>query len=174
MDGGRPLENLILASSTANLLVYKETQLVWCASCDDVPIALRVGEFGGLRGAVVSLSDEGALAVSYLGTSPPLNVASGHEGKELDYVAMDEEHRQLLSAIRSATGSVRSEPKERLQLRAQVPTVLDQHSSSWAADENAFSVTVRVYVNFIGTGSANDIAIAVSSPSFRQKRERGI
>lgn len=40
--------------------------------------------------------------------------------QELDYVAMDEEHRQLLATIRSATGSIRTEPAERLQLRAQV------------------------------------------------------
>jgi len=166
MDGGRPLENLILGSSTANLLVYRETQLVWCAACDDVPVALCVGEFGGLQGLVVSLSDAGALTLSYLGTSPPLNVAAGNESKELDYVAMDEEHRHLLSVIRSATGSVRSEPKERLQLRAQVPTVLDQHSSGgWGGGDGAPSVTVRVYVNFIGTGSADNIAIAVSAPS---------
>jgi len=157
--GAGTQDNMMVASSTANLLVYKESHMAWCASCDEVPVALHVGEFGGLKGLVASLSDDGVLAVYYMGTSPPLNIVGASEGKELDYVAMDEEHRQLLATIRSATSNVRTEPTERLQLRAQVPTVLDQSSR----DMNP-CVTARVFVSYIGSGAASDIFIAASAP----------
>ena len=43
------------------------------ASCSVVPCRLK--------GLVVSLSEAGTLMVSYMGTSPPLSVVGGLEGK---------------------------------------------------------------------------------------------
>ena len=70
--------------------------------------------FSGIRGLLVLLDDTGALSLSYLGTSPPSSsldpAAAGSAttgadscGKELDYEAMDSEHRTLLKFIREAT-----------------------------------------------------------------------
>lgn len=123
-------------------------------------------------------------------------------------MAMDAEHRQLLATIRQASGAVRKEPTDRIQLRAQVratelgslslsadvfymcpgysqpwlsarefllpwsvphgcvallqvPTVLDSHSAQLDDGSAGASVTARVYVSFIGNGSAEEVAIAV-------------
>jgi len=157
----REAENLLLGSSTGNLLVYKESQLCWCTACSAVPIALEVAEFGGQKGIVVTLSDSGALCLSYLGTQPPVNIIGDvGGGKELDYAAMDEEHRRLLATIRGAMSNVQKEPAERLQLRAQVPTVLDGHGGG----EFGPSVTARIYMSFLGPGSADEVAISAAAP----------
>ena len=49
----------------------------------------------------------------------PTQVAS--EAKELNYEAMDEEHRRLLQTIREASSGSKPEPADGITLRAQVP-----------------------------------------------------
>lgn len=64
--------NLILATHTKNLLVYRDVTLLWAAKCEMVPIAVRVAEFGGIQGMLVLLDDAGHVAINYLGTEPPV------------------------------------------------------------------------------------------------------
>ena len=73
---------------------------------------------------IVTLSDEGTLAVSYLGTTPPSSSVVS-EGKEINYDEIDEEHRKLLGIIRASQSDTRLEPKEKIILRFQVPKRLD-------------------------------------------------
>lgn len=54
----------------------------------------------GLPGLVVSLSEDGEVRVSYMGTDPPTSVVHATDSKELNYDEMDEEHRRLLVTIR--------------------------------------------------------------------------
>lgn len=63
----------MVVTHTANLLVYRGTQLCWAAKMDTQAVAVAVSDFGGVRGMIVSLDDKGALVVAYLGTDPQTN-----------------------------------------------------------------------------------------------------
>ncbi|MEW5319021.1 MAG: hypothetical protein WDW38_010197 [Sanguina aurantia] len=66
-------ENLMVVTHTANLLVYRGSQLCWAAKMDTQPVAVAISDFGGVRGMITSLDDKGALVVAYLGTDPQSN-----------------------------------------------------------------------------------------------------
>ena len=58
-----------------------------------------------------------------LHASLPVHVSLAvHVSQDLDYEAMDEEHRGLLQTIREASSDTQKEPAESISLRAQVPT----------------------------------------------------
>ena len=66
-------ENLLVATHTRSLLVYRGSTLAWSARGDTQPAAVAVADLGpALRGVIVTLDDAGALVVSYLGTDPML------------------------------------------------------------------------------------------------------
>mmetsp|Transcript_22638 Transcript_22638/g.70294 ORF Transcript_22638/g.70294 Transcript_22638/m.70294 type:complete len:843 (+) Transcript_22638:343-2871(+) len=162
--------NAIVATHTGSLMLYKDTQLVWAAKCDCVPVAMAVATFGGLQGLSVLLSEDGQLSVNYMGTDPPMNVVGGGEGKELNYEEMDEEHRRLLTIIREATSAdVKQEPTDRVTLRGQVPTRLDTVPGSpedggARPGKQQRSVTVRLFVSYTGKGSIEGVHITLSVP----------
>ncbi len=66
-------ENLLVATHTRALLVYRASALCWAARAELQPVALAVAELPGLRGALVALEDTGRLAVCYMGTDPLTN-----------------------------------------------------------------------------------------------------
>lgn len=71
---------------------------------------------------MTQLDADGTLAVTYMGTDPPLNVVGGLDGKELNYEEMDDEHRRLLAVIRDATSETKVQPTDKVVLRCQVCT----------------------------------------------------
>ena len=60
-------ENLILATFSNRILVYRDAQLVWTARYNLTPASIRVGSFGGIDGFIVSLTDSGKIAINFLG-----------------------------------------------------------------------------------------------------------
>eukprot|EP00741_Cyanophora_paradoxa_P025557 tig00000383_g24662.t1 len=165
----------VVANHNSMLMFYKEAQLIWSAGCQSVPVALAVATFGGLSGLVVSLDDAGQLAVAYLGTDPPTTVVGAFESnKELNYEEMDDEHRRLLAIIREATSENRTEPSERIVIKAQVPPRLDpssglpagedgddegwQHGAGWRGR----GVTVRLFLSYTGPERIEDVTLTVA------------
>ncbi|CAM9950896.1 unnamed protein product, partial [Phaeothamnion confervicola] len=131
-------ENLVLGTHDAQLCVYRGVQLAWAARAGTPAVALAVGEFAGLPGLVCALAADGALSIMYMGTDPPTRaVASAVEAKELDYAAIEREHRALLQVIKmrrqrdgnSDGGDGGPDGSGgglgRLIVRAQVPALLD-------------------------------------------------
>ncbi|KAF1792278.1 PTHB1, N-terminal domain [Phytophthora cactorum] len=108
------MENLLIASHTKVWSIFKEKTLI---------CLLALAEFGGIDGMIVSLDSDGALGVNYMGTDPPSSAVVAPDTKEINYEEMDEEHRQLLNVIRRAQGERRTEPKDRVLIRAQVPAL---------------------------------------------------
>lgn len=53
-------ENLLIATHTKALQVYRGQQLAWAAQLELVPVAVRVTSVGGVKGMIVALDDEGA------------------------------------------------------------------------------------------------------------------
>jgi len=170
-DSGGPTHNVIVASSTGAMHLYRDTQLIWAAKGDVLPVSLSVGTFGGLKGLVVSLDDTGSLALSYMGTDPPLNVVGGFEGKELNYEEMDEEHRRLLTTIREATSETKQEPTDKVTLRAQVPGQLDAGSTMvdddhrYGGHERRRGLTVRIFVSYSGHATIDNLKLSIRPPA---------
>lgn len=182
-DGSASLENMLVASHSKLWSVYKDKALVWSACPSIVPVALQVAEFGGIDGMIVSLDSAGLLSVNYMGTDPPSTAVVSPDTKELNYEEMDEEHRQLLNVIRRSQGERRSEPKDRLLLRAQVPAILDAVSSSdnrrdefqrgFGASSptndsgtaaRGSQLTMRVYVTYTGASRLSNVTLSISTP----------
>jgi Bardet-Biedl syndrome 9 protein len=60
-------ENLIIATHSRRMLVFRDSQLVWTARVLHVPIAFCVSDIGGVKGLLISLGEDGGIMVSYLG-----------------------------------------------------------------------------------------------------------
>ena len=50
------------------LMIYKDVRLVWTAKLEKPTIYINRSTFEGVNGLIVTLSDDGFLQVSYLGT----------------------------------------------------------------------------------------------------------
>jgi Bardet-Biedl syndrome 9 protein len=129
----------------------------------------------GIKGFVVSLTDTCQVVVSYMGTDPPMQGVNAMDTKELDYEAMDDEHRKLLKVIKQAGSDKMEEPVDKLVLRAQVPTTLStgvdndvfEDEDDCLKDEQGkfVSVMVRLYVTFTGKEDLDDVSINLHFPS---------
>lgn len=181
-------ENLLVATHTKALLVYRTSMLSWAAKADHQPVALAVADMPGMRGAIVALDDAGCLSVMYLGTDPLLNPVGFADAKDLDYQAMAQEHRRLAAIIREhggGGGARMLEPTDRLLIRAQVPSRLDNSRAGGAgsfsgedgAPEGLSSLggggpagkrlTIKLYMVLQGSapgGVADGITLSVTAP----------
>lgn len=179
-----PMDNLLLASHSKLWTVFKDKTLIWSATPSTVPVALHVADFAHTSGMVVSLDANGALSVNYMGTDPPSTSVVAVDTKDVNYEEMDEEHRQLLNVIRRSQGERRTEPKDRILLRAQVPTILDtvadhrgghsddafpRHTVANASDAssslaNGVQLTMRIYVTYTGTTRVSNVSLSIRTP----------
>ncbi|KXZ41737.1 BBS9 protein [Gonium pectorale] len=173
-------ENLLVATHTRALLVYRSSVLTWAAKADLQPVALEVADLPAMRGALVLLGDDGRLAVAYLGTDPLTNPVGFTEGKELDYEAMAREHRALAAIIREhgagAAGLRALEPHDRLVMRAQIPQRLDaprgaslggdglDELSSLGSVTGAKRLTIRLYLALQGGSGADNLTLTITAP----------
>ncbi|RLN50612.1 hypothetical protein BBJ29_002636 [Phytophthora kernoviae] len=173
--GAAGLDNLLISSHTKLWNVFKDKTLIWSACSSTVPVALIVAEFGSVDGMIVSLDSDGSLRVNYMGTDPPSSTVVAPDTKEMNYEEMDEEHRQLLNVIRRSQGERRTEPKDRVLIRAQVPAMLDAlpdrsdefHRGGANQSEPAVKNTqlsMRVYVTYTGATRVSNVTLSVSTP----------
>jgi Bardet-Biedl syndrome 9 protein len=153
-------------------MVYRELSLVWAATTNSVAVAVSVDTFAKMPGLISTLDDEGNLVIQYLGTDPPASGgAAVDSSKEPNYEEMDDEHRRLLNVIREATSDTRVEPTERLMIRAQVPTSIDQapqegemRQAQDVSDMYSATVTARVFINYRGGDSIENVVLTISVP----------
>ncbi|ETV90279.1 hypothetical protein H310_14908, partial [Aphanomyces invadans] len=169
-DNSDSTDNVIIATHAKQWMVYRDAQLIWSAVAPTVSTALSVASFGGIDGMIVSLDEDGRLNVNYLGTDPPTTSVIASDAKEVNYEEMDEEHRTLLNIIRRSQGERRTEPKERVLLRAQVPALLDPPGVSsdddvvTGPDHKPVALTMRVYVTYTGSNVLSNVTVAVTPP----------
>ena len=77
----------ILGSFSNFILVYKDVRLVWAAKTVEAPVYLGIAEFEDQKGLIVTISDQGFLQVSYLGTEQL--TAAGHANSLKDSSKID-------------------------------------------------------------------------------------
>lgn len=169
-----PTHNLLLATHTGQLMIYRETQLIWCARLSDmVPVQLSVETLCDVMGMIVCMDCRGKVHVCYLGTDPPPASLVNTEMKELNYDEMEEEHQELLRVIRQTHGEGQREAEEQLAIRADVPTSLDSNPEDdtdpddpvGRIDGEVMQCTVNLYVTLSGgKGPVENVTIVLKAP----------
>uniref|UniRef100_A0A3B4G2W9 Bardet-Biedl syndrome 9 n=1 Tax=Pundamilia nyererei TaxID=303518 RepID=A0A3B4G2W9_9CICH len=94
--------NLLLGNHTNMLLVYQDVTLKWASQLSFIPVAVRVANFD-VKGVVVSLSSDGQLLCSYMGTDPSFFSTPKVDAREADYEQVEAEMKKLQKFIREAT-----------------------------------------------------------------------
>eukprot|EP00960_Hanusia_phi_P040174 754286-Hanusia_phi.AAC.3 len=155
--------NFLFGTTTGQLLVYNyDLKLLWAALLEFPPISVGVISAGGVKGLVGTLGENGDVMLSYMGTEPSSQVINNQDKKQLNYENMDEEHRRLLSIIRKSTTERKTEPTDRLILRAQVPNSIDGGYSDLKWQN--IQVTVKLFMSYTGQDSLENIKLTVKVP----------
>ncbi|XP_063465758.1 protein PTHB1 isoform X13 [Symphalangus syndactylus] len=97
--------NTLIGNHNNMLHIYQDVTLKWAAQLPHVPVAVRVGCLNDLKGVIVTLSDDGHLQCSYLGTDPSLFQAPNVESRELNYDELDVEMKELQKIIKDINKS---------------------------------------------------------------------
>uniref|UniRef100_A0A8D2DG02 Bardet-Biedl syndrome 9 n=1 Tax=Sciurus vulgaris TaxID=55149 RepID=A0A8D2DG02_SCIVU len=142
--------NTLIGNHKNMLHVYQDVTLKWATQLPHVPVAVRVGCFHDLKGVIVTLSDDGRLQCSYLGTDPSLFQAPKVESRELNYDELDVELKELqriIKVVKSQGVWPMHEKEDDLNVSAMVSSNFD--SVSQAADVEVGtdvvpSITVKI------------------------------
>ncbi|XP_031808804.1 protein PTHB1 isoform X2 [Sarcophilus harrisii] len=145
--------NTLIGNHNNMLHVYQDVTLKWATQLPHVPVAVKVGSLQGLKGVIVTLSDNGHLQCSYLGTDPSLFQAPKVDSREINYEELDVEMKELQKTIRDVNKSpgplTLSEKEDFLSVFATVSSTLDsvsQATSNEVGAEVVPSVTVKVMI----------------------------
>ncbi|XP_025785790.1 protein PTHB1 isoform X4 [Puma concolor] len=143
--------NTLIGNHNHMLHIYQDVTLKWATQLPHIPVAVRVGCLHDLKGVIVTLSDDGHLQCSYLGTDPSFFQAPKVESRELHYEELDIELKELQKIIKDVNKSQgiwpMTEREDDLKVSAMVSPKFD--SVSQAADVEVGtdlvpSVTVKV------------------------------
>uniref|UniRef100_A0A8C6WKP5 Bardet-Biedl syndrome 9 n=1 Tax=Neogobius melanostomus TaxID=47308 RepID=A0A8C6WKP5_9GOBI len=163
--------NLLLGNHTNMLLVYQDVTLKWVAQLPFVPVAVRVASFPELKGVVVSLSSEGHLLCSYMGTDPSFFSTPKVDARDVDYEQMEAELKTLQKNIREASRTQDILPKadaqEDLTVTAVVSNSMDSPSRALIQDIDGLpvpSVTVQLKLKSSGVVQAPRLNVLVQPP----------
>ncbi|XP_076136342.1 protein PTHB1 [Alosa pseudoharengus] len=168
---GEGTSNVLMANHNNMLLVYEDITLKWAAQLSCVPVAVRVANFQELKGLVVTLSSEGHLQCSYMGTDPSFFTAPKVEAREVNYEEVDAEMRSLQKIIRETTRTQdilpRADIEDDLIITASVSTDLDAVSQALLPEINGTavpSVTVQIKVKSRNAVQSPKITVCVQPP----------
>ncbi|XP_075822630.1 protein PTHB1 isoform X2 [Microtus pennsylvanicus] len=142
--------NTLIGNHDHMLHVYQDVTLKWATQLPHVPVAVRVGCLHDLKGVIVTLSDDGHLQCSYLGTDPSLFQAPKVESRELNYDELDVELKELQRIIKDVKSQgvwPMTEREDDLKVSAVVSSSLDSVSQATNVEVGADSVpsiTVKI------------------------------
>ncbi|RMC05347.1 hypothetical protein DUI87_18536 [Hirundo rustica rustica] len=124
-----------------------------------------------LKGVIVTLSDDGHLQCSYLGTDPSLFQAPKVDSREINYEEMNAEMKELQKIIREATKTQdilpESEKQRDVTVTAEVSPNLDEESQAIDSEVKAGavpSVTVKITIQSRVTAQKPNLAVCVQAP----------
>ncbi|EHA97504.1 Protein PTHB1 [Heterocephalus glaber] len=142
--------NTLIGNHNNMLHIYQDVTLKWAAQLPHIPVAVKVGSMHDLRGVIVTLSDDGHLQCSYLGTDPSLFQAPKVESRELNYEELDVELEELQKIIKDVKAEgvwPMTEREDDLKVSAAVSPNFDSVSQATDADigiDRVPSITVKV------------------------------
>lgn len=123
--------NYLITTHSKNLFVHEDVKVKWAAQLNHVPVQICVAKLDEINGVIVTLSEDGKIDCSYLGTEPAfLNPLLKEEAsKSFNFESAEQEYRMLQSQIKNAimnTGMVlTSSNKSGLMLKIDVPNKLE-------------------------------------------------
>ncbi|XP_031552881.1 protein PTHB1-like [Actinia tenebrosa] len=162
--------SMLVGTHTKSLLVYQDVTLSWAAQLPHIPVAVKVAKFPNIEGVIVTLDEVGFLQCSYLGTDPSMMVTPAPEARDINYEEADSEMRDLQKVIRESTISSeilpRTQQKEDLLIRVQVPLTLDKVSQSMVdeADEDSCpSITITIMLESLALRPIENVVLSINA-----------
>ncbi|KAE8289292.1 Protein PTHB1 Bardet-Biedl syndrome 9 protein-like protein [Larimichthys crocea] len=153
------------------LLVYQDVTLKWAAQLPFVPVAVRVANFPELKGVVISLSSDGHLLCSYMGTDPSFFSTPKVDAREVDYEQVDAEMKKLQKYIREASRTQdilpKSDAEDDLVVTAAVSPNMDSQSLALIQDIDGVpipSVTIQVKVKASCVVQSSKLTVSIQPP----------
>ena len=181
-NSGDGIDNVIIGFQDSTIHIYNDFNLVWAALTESMPVCISVGSFGDQEGLLVTVDEAGSLSVGYLGTKVPTTIASSSVSRDLDYTKVDEEHRALLQVIRQHQSGAKTEPKDKLILRTQMPRSFDLERGpdvelpqylvrlpdpvDGSRSGDYLKCCIRIYVAYTGGSQAKNVSVSIKVPSF--------
>uniref|UniRef100_A0A8C0BXT9 Bardet-Biedl syndrome 9 n=1 Tax=Buteo japonicus TaxID=224669 RepID=A0A8C0BXT9_9AVES len=95
--------NTLIGNHGKMLNVYQDVTLKWATQLPHIPVSVKVANLQDLKGVIVTLSDNGHLQCSYLGTDPSLFQAPRVDSREINYEEFNAEMKELQKIIKEAT-----------------------------------------------------------------------
>ncbi|NXI62672.1 PTHB1 protein, partial [Anseranas semipalmata] len=163
--------NTLVGNHSNMLNIYQDVTLKWATQLPHVPVSVKVANLQNLKGVIVTLSENGHLQCSYLGTDPSLFQAPRVDSKEVNYEEYNAEMKKLQKIIREATKTQDILPQSQkwrdLVVTAEVSPDLDAESQAIDSEVNAEvvpSVTVKVTVQSKVTVQKLNLVVCVQAP----------
>ncbi|NXL47243.1 PTHB1 protein, partial [Podilymbus podiceps] len=163
--------NTLVGNHSKMLNVYQDVTLKWAAQLPHIPVSVKVASLQDLKGVIVTLSDNGHLQCSYLGTDPSLFQAPRVDSREINYEEFDAEMKELQKIIKEATKTQdilpKSEKHRDLIVTAEVSPDLDAESQAIDSEVKAEavpSVTVKIKIQSRVTAQKPNLAVCVQAP----------
>ncbi|NXT68361.1 PTHB1 protein, partial [Chaetops frenatus] len=163
--------NTLIANHSKILNVYQDVTLKWATQLPCIPVSVKVANFQDLKGVIVTLSDDGHLQCSYLGTDPSLFRAPKVDSREINYEEMNAEMKELQKIIREATKTQdilpESEKQRDVTVTVEVSPDLDEESQAIDSEVKAGavpSVTVKIIIQSRVTAQKPSLAVCVQAP----------
>uniref|UniRef100_A0A8C7FPA8 Bardet-Biedl syndrome 9 n=1 Tax=Oncorhynchus kisutch TaxID=8019 RepID=A0A8C7FPA8_ONCKI len=146
--------NTLVGNHNNMLLVYQDVTLKWAAQLSCSPVAVRLANFPDLKGVVVTLSNEGHLQCSYMGTDPSFFSTPKVDAREQDYSQIDTEMKSLQRVIRQATRTQAdilpvAETDEDLTVTATVSTNMDKMKCEMSSSVSVFLLSPSISLSQI-------------------------
>ncbi|NWQ78369.1 PTHB1 protein, partial [Columbina picui] len=163
--------NTLVGNHNKILNVYQDVTLKWATQLPHIPVSVKVANLQGLKGAIVTLSDDGHLQCSYLGTDPSVFQAPRVDSREINYEEFDAEMKKLQKSIKEATKAQdilpKSEKHRKLIVTAEVSPDLDAESQAIDSEVKAEvvpSVTVKVTIQSRVTAQKPNLVVCIQAP----------
>ncbi|XP_040445439.1 protein PTHB1 isoform X2 [Falco naumanni] len=163
--------NTLIANHSKMLNVYQDVTLKWATQLPYIPVSIKVANLQDLKGVIVTLSDDGHLQCSYLGTDPSLFQAPKVDSREINYEEFDAEMKKLQKIIKEATKTQdilpKSEKHRDVIVTAEVSPDLDAESQAIDSEvkaESVPSVTVKITIQSRVTAQKPNLAVCVQAP----------
>lgn len=160
-DGGGL--QFLVATHTNQLLVFRDTHLMWAAHVEYSPTALCVAHLQHMRGAIVCLDELGHLGCNYLGTDPTLFVATLAGSRELNYEEADREMKALQQAIKDAQKEHSNATEdEGLQLTVELsaPRLVENEQET---EGLRTCLDMKLSIRARGSTCAKDVSVYITS-----------
>ncbi|NWQ97402.1 PTHB1 protein, partial [Burhinus bistriatus] len=163
--------NTLVGNHSKMLNVYQDVTLKWATQLPHIPVSVKVANIQDLKGVIVTLSDNGHLQCSYLGTDPSLFQAPRVDSREINYEEFNAEMKELQKIIKEATKTQdilpKSEKHRNLIVTAEVSPSLDVESQAIDSEVKAEavpSVTVKITIQSRVTAQKPNLAVCVQAP----------